>query len=78
MDKLKKIFSSILGIKESEIVFGLSPENTPSWDSLNALILITEIEKAFDIKFKFSEVMTVKNFSDAVDLIKSKGVNLND
>ena len=76
MDKLKKIFSSVLGIKESQVNSSLSPENTPVWDSLNALILITEIEKAFDVKFKFSEVMSVKNFSDAVKLIRSKGVEL--
>jgi acyl carrier protein len=73
MSRLTKIFSAILNINEGEVVPALSPENTPAWDSLNAIILVSEIEKAFNIKFNYDEVMSVKNFSDALSLIKSKG-----
>ena len=54
-----------------------SPQNTPSWDSLNAIILVTEIEKEFNIRFTYDEVMAVKNFADAVTLINSKGADAN-
>jgi acyl carrier protein len=72
MDALKQIFSSVLGIDPEKVVPGLSPENTPSWDSLNAIVLITEIEKAFNVKFDYTEAMAVKNFADVVSLVKSK------
>ncbi len=75
MSKLTSIFSSILNIPEGKISGGISPENTPTWDSLNAIILVTEIEKAYNIKFTYDEVMAVKNFGDAVELIKSKGAD---
>lgn len=73
MSVLSNIFSRILGVNEEEVIPTLSPENTSSWDSLNAIILVTEIEKAFDIKFSFDEAMAVKNFDDVKKLIKSKG-----
>jgi len=72
MDKLKKIFSSALGVDISKVTPELSPKNTPSWDSLNAIILITEIEKAFNVRFAYDEAMAVKDFGDAVALVKSK------
>ena len=76
MDTLKHIFSSVLAIDVLDVVESLAPENTPSWDSLSAIILITEIEKAFAVHFTFDEAMAVKNFGDAVALITSKGVTL--
>lgn len=72
MDKLKKIFSAVLGVSEDAVTPELSPENTPSWDSLNAIVLITEIEKAFNVKFAYDEAMAPKNFGDVVMLVRSK------
>lgn len=72
MDTLKNIFSSVLGIDAASITDDLSPENTPAWDSLNAIVLIVEIEKAFHVKFDYAEAMAVKNFGDVVRLVQSK------
>lgn len=76
MDTLKHIFSSILNVPQDHIINSLSPENTPSWDSLNAIILVTEIEKAFNVRFTFDEAMAVKNFGEVIELVRSKGVTL--
>jgi acyl carrier protein len=76
MDTLKHIFSSILGVSAETITNDLSPENTSTWDSLNAIILLTEIERAFSVKFTYDEAMAVKNFGEAIVLVRSKGVSL--
>jgi acyl carrier protein len=73
MEKLKQIFAAVLGLKPDQVLKTLSPENCPSWDSLNSIVLITEIEKAFAIRFTFDEAMAVKNFADAIALVASKG-----
>jgi acyl carrier protein len=78
MDPLKKIFVSVLGIPIEQISPALSPENTPSWDSMNAIVLITEIEKAFNIRFGYDEAMGVKNFGEVVALVKSKVPGFNE
>lgn len=72
MEKLKEIFSSVLGVSRDAVVPELSPANTPAWDSMNAIVLIVEIEKAFRLKFAYDEAMSVKNFGDVVALVKSK------
>ena len=77
MSKLTAIFASVLNVEESKITPEVSPQNTASWDSLNAIILITEIEKAFNIKFSFDEAMAVKNFADVINLVRSKGADPN-
>jgi acyl carrier protein len=75
MSILTRIFSSVLGVEESLVVPELSPENVSSWDSLNAIILLTEIEKAFETRFEYEEAMAIKNFGDVRTLVASKGKN---
>ena len=75
MSQLTHIFSSVLGIDKQAVTPALSPENTSSWDSLNAIILLTEIEKAFDMRFDYEEAMAIKNFADVKALIAAKGKN---
>jgi acyl carrier protein len=77
MDKLRMIFSSVLGVSADSITPELSPQNTPTWDSLNAIVLITEIEKAFGVRFAYDEAMGVKNFRDVVALVESKVPDFN-
>lgn len=72
MDALRTVFASVLGVPAAEITPELSPQNTPAWDSLNAIVLITEIEAAFGIRFSYDEAMAVKNFGDAEELVKRK------
>lgn len=72
METLRNIFSAVLGVPSDKVVADLSPENTPSWDSLNAIVLITEIEKAFKVKFGYDEAMSVKNFGEVILLVRSK------
>jgi acyl carrier protein len=75
MSKLTNIFASVLNLEEDEVVASLSPQNTPTWDSLNAIILLTEIEKAFGVRFEYEEAMAIKNFGDVLTLVGSKGVD---
>jgi len=75
MTVLTRVFMNVLGISEEKVTDSLSPENESAWDSLNAIVLITEIEHAFDIRFGYDEAMSVKNFGDAKRLIAAKGKN---
>ncbi|HEV3245159.1 MAG TPA: acyl carrier protein [Candidatus Paceibacterota bacterium] len=77
MSKLTRIFASVLGVPEERVTPELSPENESAWDSLNAIILVTEIENAYAIRFTYDEAMGVKNFGDAMKLVESKGGNPN-
>ena len=73
MSTLTHIFSSVLGVPEEKVTPELAPANTPSWDSLNAIILLTEIEKALDTRFEYDEAMKITCFADVLKLVASKG-----
>ena len=77
MEKLKLIFSSVLGLPQDQITPALSPDNTASWDSLNAIVLITEIEKGFNLTFTYEEAMAVNDFGGVIDFLIAKGIHLN-
>lgn len=76
MDKLKKIFAAVLEIPESAVMPELAQETTPEWDSLRSIVLLTEIENGFGLKFNFDEAMAVRTVADAAALLASKGVTL--
>ena len=42
------------------------------WDSLSHMILITDIEKTFGVKFRLKELNKMRNVGDMIDIIISK------
>jgi acyl carrier protein len=64
MNKLKKILAKILEIDEKKINDGTAPDNTPTWDSYNGLLIASELEEAYNVKFTMDEITKVKNVKD--------------
>ncbi len=75
MKKLNAILSSVLGIKESEINDKTSPSNVDAWDSFNGLMLVSELEKEFKVKFTMDEVVSVKDIKNS---LKKHGVGIDE
>ena len=80
METLKELVSRVLEIDKSEINDNSSPETVNSWDSFKGLLMVSELEKNFNIKFTVKEVMEVVNFSDICNALKKHGITegLND
>ena len=53
---LFKIFAKVFGLIDDSVNMSTSQQNLENWDSLNHILLIVEIEKKFDIKFKVGEI----------------------
>ena len=77
MNRLKAILSKVLGIKPDSITDKTSPDNVESWDSFNGLMLVSELEKEFNVKFTMEEVVSVKHVKDIKESLKRHGVKLN-
>lgn len=69
--ELKKIFAKVIGINESDVSGSLSRKNTVEWDSINHLLLVSEIEKELKITMTMKEVEEIKNYKE-LDLIVKK------
>lgn len=78
MKRLKAILSKVLGIEEKAINDRTSPENVESWDSFNGLMLVSELENAFNVKFTMEEVEKAKSVKDIKEALKKHGVVLDE
>lgn len=50
----------------------MTANDVDKWDSLTHMILITEIENDFSIKFKLKDLNKMRNVGDMIDIISSK------
>ena len=71
-NKLTEIFRSVFNNELIEITNNLTANDIEMWDSLSHMILITEIENAFLIKFKLKDLNKMKNVGDMIEIINSK------
>ena len=78
MNRLKVVLSKVLGIAPDSINDKTSPSNVESWDSFNGLMLASELEKEFNVKFTMEEVVSVKNVRDIKESLKKHGIKLNE
>lgn len=70
--KLTEIFRSVFNNDELEIYEEITANDIDNWDSLTHMLLISEIEKVFSIKFRLKELNKMRNVGDLVGMITSK------
>lgn len=76
VQRLHTILSKVLGVDESTITDAMSPDTVESWDSYNALMLVSELETGFNVHFTMDEVVAVKNVGDIKAALTRHGVVL--
>ena len=76
MKQLEIILANVLEIDIDQITDETSPDHIENWDSFNHLMLISEIETKFDVKFTMDEVGQIKKVSDIKSLLKKYNVRL--
>ncbi|MCI0532592.1 acyl carrier protein [bacterium] len=75
-EQLKSILSKIFGVAKEDVTDETSPENVAEWDSFNGLLLVTELEKGFNVSFSIEEVVAVKNVGDIKAALRAHGVKI--
>ena len=71
-EKITPVFRKVLNEASLEITDQLSANDVDNWDSLSHMLLISEIESAFNIKFKLKELNKMKNVGDLISIISTK------
>lgn len=72
IEKIRNIFISVLKHEDFEMKDSLSADQVSGWDSLTHMIIITDIEAAFGIKFKLKELNKLNNLGNLLSLINEK------
>lgn len=74
-ERLKATLSSVLKIDKEAISDESSPNTIPSWDSMNALMLVTALESEFHVKFTAADIVGVKNVGDIKKSLERHGIS---
>ena len=72
LHQLQEVFKSVFGDDVIAITTSTSAKDIKMWDSFMHIQLITSIEKKFNIKFSFNEVMMFNQVGDMVNVIEAK------
>ena len=72
LNKLTIVFKTVFDNDTIELNDELTANDIERWDSLSHMILINEIETAFQIKFKLKELNKMQKVGDMIDMISSK------
>ena len=75
MEKLKDTFVKVLGVSPDSDFESMAYGQTPGWDSVAHMALIAEIETAFDIMLATEDVIGMRNFMKAKEIITQNGVS---
>jgi acyl carrier protein len=73
-DPLFELFATGLGVSVDRLSEDTSPDNTPEWDSLTAMSLVTLIEDNFDVRLSTRDIMKMRTIGLARSVLRAKGV----
>ena len=71
-----EIVSKILLVDESKVADDLKRADLESWDSMNHLILISELEQNYNITFNDDDIASIGSIQDLKTVLKKYNVNV--
>jgi acyl carrier protein len=72
MPELEQVFRKVFNNESLIISRDMSANDVDGWNSLNHMILVSEVEKAFSIRLKLKDLNKMHNVGDMIDIILSK------
>lgn len=72
--RLHEIFRTVFELPESADPSTLRQQNTPAWDSLAHVSLVTAIESVFDVTLEAEEQLQMTSFEETARLLARKGL----
>ncbi len=72
VEKLTAIFRKVFNEKDLVLRDDLTANDVETWDSLTHMLMITEVENEFQVKFKLKDLNKMKHVGDLISIIESK------
>jgi acyl carrier protein len=69
LNRLTQVFHDVFDDDDLTIGPETTAQDVEGWDSLKHVTLMVNVEKAFGVRFSSSEIATLKNVGELVDLI---------
>jgi acyl carrier protein len=74
--KLKEILATVLLIDESQISDGMSRKTVKEWDSMAHLMLVSELESAFEVTMDDDDIMKIQTVADIKKTLQKLGISV--
>lgn len=75
-EKYDRIFIDVLGTTREALGSEFTFKDTPQWDSVAHLTLISELEDAFDIMFEAYDILHYGSYENGIKLLQKYGVDI--
>ncbi len=70
--KVKEAFVSVLEHDNFQLADETTADDVDGWESVTHMMIISEVEKSFGIKFKLMDLMNMNNVGDLIRTIESE------
>ncbi|MBB5190945.1 acyl carrier protein [Silvimonas terrae] len=72
--RLRNVFNTVLELDGKTTDADLRYQETPGWDSLGAVLLISAMEDEFHVQIGTNQALQIDTFDAAVKLLRGLGV----
>ena len=72
LEKLQTAFFKGLNLSSIDQISALELKESPNWDSVGHITLISEIEDAFDLDLEADDMFEIDTFDSAIKVLESK------
>jgi acyl carrier protein len=73
-DRLQDIFRAVFNLPEDFDVTGLDHTNSPRWDSLDHVSLVTAIESEFGVSLDAADQLRMSGYPETAQLLDERGL----
>jgi acyl carrier protein len=77
-ERLVRILSEVLGLREKEVVPDLKKSDVDNWDSLKQMDLVVSLEREFDLMLEIEDIVKMVSVGDIVAILTEKGISFED
>ncbi|WP_298499413.1 acyl carrier protein [uncultured Algibacter sp.] len=69
---IRKSFIRVLEHDNFQLNETTTAKDVDGWESITHLLIMNDIEKSFDIKFKLMDLMAMENIGDLINTVKKE------
>jgi acyl carrier protein len=71
--RIRKVISSVFGIREAQITETTGPDTVPSWDSLHHIHFVVALEAEFAVSFEPDQALALTSMTAIRDALVALG-----
>lgn len=77
LEKYNSILKRDLEVRDEDLNDErLQYNNTPNWDSIGHMDMVSDMEEAFGVQFETLDIMSFSNYTAGIEILRKLGIQL--